>query len=190
MLIAISGSQSCGKTTIINKIRDVGYPVIERKTSRSILTDWDVTLAEINDNVELTVKFQNEIIKRKLEDELDAASDPTTLYFTERTYADLMIYFLLAAGGVNDMSVVVNDYYKQCINNQCIYHKVFYLKSGHFVPEHDGVRGSNIHYSRLVDISMLDMTTQLTQSNKLTVIDTPCLEQRLNIILAHSRLEQ
>lgn len=189
MLIAISGSQSCGKTTTINKIKELGFPVIERKTSRSILSDWGVSLAEINDNKELTVKFQNEIIKRKFEDELLAAANNTSVYFTERTYADLMIYFLLAAGGSNNMSSVLNDYYKQCINNQRVYDKVFYLKAGHFIPEHDGVRGSNIHYSRLVDLSMLDMTTQMTASNKLTVIDTPCLEQRLNIILAHSRLD-
>ena len=186
MLIAISGSQGSGKSTVLQKIRESGFSVIERKTSRSILSDWNVSLHEINNDRELTIQFQNEIIKRKYEDELHAANDPYNVFFTERTYADLMIYFLLAAGGVNTMSNVLNDYYRQCINNQQNYTKVFYLKAGHFIPEHDGVRGSNIHYSRIVDLSMLDMTKQMTCNNKLSIIDTPCLDQRVNIIKAHS----
>jgi hypothetical protein len=99
-----------------------------------------------------------------------------------------MAYFLISSGKDNEYSGVINDYYKQCIKNQQTYSKVFYLKAGHFVPEHDGVRGANVHYSRMADLVMLDLTTQMTPSDRLTVIDTPCLEQRLNIILAHSGL--
>jgi hypothetical protein len=173
----------------LNKIKDLGFDVLERKTSRSILQDWGITLDQINKDPKLTLEFQQEIITRKFQDELNAniLADNQPVFF-ERTYADLMAYFLISSGKDNEYSGVINDYYKQCITNQQIYSKVFYLKAGHFVPEHDGVRGANVHYSRMADLVMLDLTTQMTPSDKLTVIDTPCLEQRLNIILAHCGL--
>lgn len=194
MLVSISGSQGSGKSTLLKRIRELGFKVIDRKTSRSILTDWGVDLELVNNDPDWTLKFQQEIIFRKFQDEITHTSSyakssythsKDELVFTERTYADLMTYFLIALGKTNRFSKDIDDYYKECIKMQQSYDKVFYLKAGHFTPEHDGVRGANLHYSRMADLTMLDFTTQMTASEKLTVIDTPCLEQRLNIILAH-----
>ena len=69
MLVAICGSQGSGKSTTLEEIKKLGFNVVERKTSRSILEDWDVTLEQVNNDQELTYKFQDEITKRKLEDE-------------------------------------------------------------------------------------------------------------------------
>ncbi|MGZ5486473.1 MAG: AAA family ATPase [Nitrososphaeraceae archaeon] len=187
MLIAISGSQSSGKSTILSNLKELGYNTIDRKTSRSILKEWDISLEEVNSNAKLALRFQQEIIYRKHQDELSAylSSD---LFFTERTYADLMTYFLVSFGKLNDFSAHINSYYTECIKNQQQYSKVFYLRAGHFVPEKDGVRGDNVHYSRMIDLVMLDLTKQMTKSDKLNILETPCLDQRLNIILAHSGL--
>lgn len=187
MLISISGAQSSGKSTILNKIKELGYDVVERKTSRSILQEWGVTLETVNMDPEWTLKFQQEIIERKYNDELAFASSKKVV-FTERTYADLMGYFLMALGRANTYSEQINDYYIKSIRYQQSYSKVFYLKSGHFVPEQDGVRGSNVHYSRMSDLVISDFTRQMTPSNKLTIIDTPCLDQRLEMIVAHCGL--
>lgn len=187
MLIAISGSQGSGKSTLLQQLEDLGHQVVSRKTSRSILSEWNVTLEAVNNDPDLTLKFQQEIILRKFLDERDAVHSDE-LWFTERTYADLMAYFLIALGKTNRFSKDINDYYNQCIRQQQNYHKVFYLKAGHFVPENDDIRGANVHYSRMVDLTMLDLTHQMTPVDKLTVIHTPCLEQRLQIILAHSGL--
>ena len=54
--------------------------------------------------------------------------------------------------------------------------------TGRFVIEHDGTRGSGVHYSRMVDLVMLDLTQQMVHTSKLTVIETPDLEQRVNLI--------
>lgn len=189
MLISICGSQGSGKSTILHELQNLGYNVITRKTSRSILTDWKITLDQVNNDPDLTIKFQNEIINRKFQDEeIAQLAAPSSVWFTERTYADLMTYFLISTGKDNRFSDEINDYYKKCISHQQAYDKVFYLKAGHFVPEHDGVRGTNVHYSRMADLTMLDLTQQMTPPNKLTIIDTPCLEQRLNIILSQSGL--
>jgi len=186
-LIAISGSQGSGKSTILNEIKELGYTVIERKTSRSILSDWGVTLEEVNNDPDLTLKFQQEIIQRKYQDEFQSFSSKEVC-FTERTYADLMTYFLIVLGKTNRFSNDINNYYKECIKLQQTYDKVFYLKAGHFVPVHDDTRGANVHYSRMADLTMLDLTEQMTPVDRLSVIHTPCLEQRLHIILAHSGL--
>lgn len=190
MLISICGSQGSGKSTILHELEQLGYNVITRKTSRSILSDWAVTLEQVNNDPDLTIEFQNEIINRKFQDErlAQTAISTSSVWFTERTYADLMTYFLISTGKDNRFSNEINEYYKRCISHQQSYDKVFYLKAGHFVPEHDGVRGSNVHYSRMADLTMLDLTQQMTPPTKLVIIDTPCLEQRINIILSQSGL--
>lgn len=187
MLIAISGSQGSGKTTIIDEIKKQGFLVIERKTSRSILSDWGVTLQEVNNDPALTIKFQEEITKRKFEDEIAAVCD-SRLWFTERTHADLFTYALVSLGKDNSYSDWLNDYYRTCMRYNQEYAGVYYLRAGRFNIEHDGTRGSNMHYSRMVDLTMLDITQQMVHTSKLTVIETPDLSQRVNIITLQSVL--
>jgi len=185
MLVACAGSQGSGKSTILKQIADRGFNVITRKTSRSILTDWDVTLSEVNNNVELAKKFQAEITQRKFADE-EAAVRSNDLWFTERTHADLFTYALVAMGKDNEHSAWLNDYYQTCMKHNQHYAAVFYLKAGQFSVVSDGTRGSNIHYSRMIDITMLDITQQMIHTSKLTVIDTPDLTQRSDIIIHQS----
>ena len=182
MLVAISGSQGSGKSTILSEIRDRGFPTIDRKTSRSILEDWNVTLQEVNNNPVLTIKFQEEITKRKFEDEKKAIKS-SVLHFTERTHADLFTYALVSLGKDNQYSDWLDLYYEECMSYNQHYEKVFYLRAGHFNIEHDGTRGSNQHYSRMADLTMLDLTQQMVHNSKLSVIETPDLLQRVSIII-------
>jgi predicted ATPase len=182
MLVAISGSQGAGKSTVINKLKEKGFKTVERKTSRSILEEWNVSLSDVNNNPELTLNFQKEIILRKYADEHAAQQHPADIIITERTYIDLATYSLVALGKDNHHSDWLNDYIASCAAYQQTYDLVFYLTSGHFSIEHDGVRGSNAYYSRMVDLAMLDMTQQNTLPNRLIIIDTPILEQRVATI--------
>ena len=181
MLIAISGSQGSGKSTTLAAIKERGYNTIERKTSRSILEEWDVTLQEVNNNPKLTIKFQNEITKRKYADELSAAMSDE-LWFTERTHSDLFTYALVSLGKYNQYSDWLNEYYETCKTFNENYSAVCYLTAGHFTIEHDGVRGSNDHYSRMVDTVMLDFTKQMVHNKVLNIVDMPDLNFRLNSI--------
>ena len=186
MLVAISGSQGSGKSWILNEIENLGFNIIKRKTARTILLDWGVTLNDVDDDLDLRVKLQEEISKRKFEDEIEAANN-NDLVFTERTHADLFTYTLVSLGKNNDYEKWLMGYYKTCMQyNQQLYSLVYYLRSGHFNVVNDGVRGANIHYSRMVDLVMLDITQQMVHTSKLTVIETPDLEQRVNIITAQS----
>jgi predicted ATPase len=186
-LVAISGSQGSGKSTIISKIQELGFNIIERKTSRSILSEWGVSLQQVNNDPNLTLKFQEEITRRKFNDERAAILDTQRLYFTERTHADLFTYALVSLGKDNHHSEWLDRYYRTCMEYNQWYASVYYLRAGHFNIEHDGTRGSNMHYSRMVDLTMLDITQQMVHTSKLTVIETPDLIQRVNIITMQSR---
>lgn len=181
MLLAVSGSQGAGKTTVLTELAKLGFKVIERKTSRSILSDWGVTLAEVNNNHDLTVKFQEEILARKLEDEAFAVDSPD-VWFTERTFIDLFVYALVALGKDNEYSEWLNGYYKKCKSAQELYNAVFYLQAGHFQPVNDGVRGINQHYSTMVDLVMSHYTGLMTPQRNMCVIDTPHVDERVEII--------
>lgn len=178
MLISISGSQGVGKSTTISQLP---YKQIERKTSRSILSDWQVSLSEVNNHRPLTVKFQEEILKRKIEDESQAVAS-ADVYVTERTFADLFVYALVAVGKDNEYSDWIDDYFERCKQAQAAYQHIFYITGGHFAPVNDGVRAVNKHYSQMVDWTMHPYTRIMSPINRFTLIDTPALAQRVEII--------
>lgn len=183
MLLAVSGSQGAGKTTVLNELAKAGFKVIERKTSRSILSDWGVALAEVNNNHDLTIKFQEEILKRKLEDEAEAeAVNSSDIWFTERTFTDLFVYALVALGKDNEYNEWLDEYYEKCKRAQESYDAVFYLQAGHFQPVYDGVRGINQHYSTMVDLVMSHYTTQMTPYRNMCIVNTPYIDERVIVI--------
>lgn len=169
MLISISGSQGLGKSELIHRLNvEHGVKVIERKTSRSILSDWGVTLSAVNNDRDLTVKFQDEIARRKAADEL-AASKSSDLYITERSFADLFTYATVAIGKDNEYSKWLDEYYVRCMEYQSMYSHVFYLsQKGRLstTVENDGVRAINYHYSVLVDLFMHKYTRDMCNSAK------------------------
>ena len=181
MLVSIAGSQGAGKSTILSSLIHDGYNVITRKTSRSILQEWGVTLDMVNSDYDLTIKFQNEILIRKINDEYEAAQSDQ-LWFTERTFADLFTYAVITLGKDNMYSDYLEQYYIDCMRAQQQYAHIFYLKAGMFKIENDGVRGASLHYSRMVDLVMSDITQQMSLPGYISIIDTPCLNQRTNII--------
>jgi len=65
MLVAISGAQGSGKSTVIHELEKAGHPVVTRKTSRSLLSDWGKTLDQVFSDTDLTVQFQDELLRRK-----------------------------------------------------------------------------------------------------------------------------
>ncbi len=182
MLISIAGPQGSGKSTVLDKIKSLGHNVIERKTSRSILTDWDVTLDQVNTDEELTRKFQYEIIMRKYEDDL-MGIESDDVWFTERTFADAFVFALINLGKLNNNNLWVNEYFFQCQKYQKIYDTVFYINGGKFDVVFDGVRGANKHYSTLVNLSMDHYIHKMTATDKLHVIDVTNVDERVSCIL-------
>lgn len=178
MIIAIAGSQGTGKGTVLAGLQEQGYTVIERKTSRSILDEWGVTLADVNGDPDLTIKFQNEITYRKALDEKEAA-ESDELILTERTHADLFTYALVALGMHNRFSKWLDEYYDLCKAYNTCYQHVIWIPAGVFPVQHDAVRGSNKHYSRMVDLAMHDITCEMISSDKMSYLTAVSVENRI-----------
>ena len=164
MLFAISGSQGSGKSTVLTTLKKRGFPVVERKTSRSILDEWGVTLSQVNNDRELTVRFQDEILQRKIDDDREVVEDPSRIVFTERTLADFFTYALVAIGKDNEYSDWVDKYFDRCVEAQSIYNHNFYL-SQLGTTEYDGVRGSNKHYANMVNVVMKDVLSRMYRAS-------------------------
>lgn len=180
MLIAISGSQGSGKSTVLEKLKELGYNVIERKTSRSILTDWDVTLDAVNNDLAMTVKFQEEITKRKWMDEVEAIASPD-VWYTERTHMDLFTYAMIILGKDNKYSDWLDQYYNTCFAYTQAYDSIFFLPAGRFEIERDGVRSKNQHYSKVVDMMLRYYLSKATQ-NTLHVVLASDINERVSEI--------
>lgn len=181
MLASISGSQGTGKSTLLAALAD-RYPTIQRKTSRSILSDWGVSLSQVNNDHPLTIKFQEEILKRKLEDEAEALI-ASEMFLTERTTIDLMVYNNFAIGSENQFNDFVNDYSQRCIDTIDRYDFVFYIERGKFTPVDDGVRGINVHYQHMVDVVMKDAYVRYIPRNKLHVIADTNVDARVRAVV-------
>lgn len=185
MLISICGSQGAGKSVTIQALSDAGYKVIARKTSRSILSDWGVTLNQVNDDHELTVRFQWEILKRKIVDEAPFYNTPE-IVFTERSFSDLFVYSLIALGKNNHYSGFIDEYYLRCAAAQQAYKHVFCLTKAPPIIDNDGVRGINNHYNNMVNLLLQDCLTKFSKASEwpkpVTFIDTLDREERFKII--------
>jgi len=151
MLFAVSGSQGSGKSTTLNALENMGYTVLKRKVSRSILSDWNVTLNDVNSDIDLTLRFQDEILSRKAADEMEAANSKD-IFFTERTFTDSFVYYMFSFGKISDMGSKIDDYYSRCVEFNKNYNAVFQLPTGKFKTVDDGVRNANVLYGESVDV--------------------------------------
>jgi len=180
MLLAVGGAQGSGKSTTLRRLTEqYGIKCVERKTSRSILADWGVTLSEVNNVPELTMRFQDEILERKYQDEVQF-EDSDEWVASERSFYDLIAYSVVALGKDNKYSDWLDDYVNRCLSHQRIYEKLFYIKSGMFGVVNDGVRSINQHYSKLVDSYMLTLYKD----------DTHLATEFINTISLDARVEQ
>lgn len=181
MIVAIMGSQGSGKSTVLAGLQERGYKTVQRKTSRSILEEWGVSLSEVNNDRQLTVRFQDAILQRKIEDDLEF-KDCEEIVFTERTIVDFFVYALVALGKDNEYSDWLNEYYLACKIAQSHYDGVVYIKRGGFDIQHDGVRGTNKHYSRMVDLTMYDYLDEMTSTPYLLHLETTDMVERVDQI--------
>jgi predicted ATPase len=150
-LIAISGSQGQGKTTVLTALAELGYNIIPHKTSRLILSEWGYTLNEVNKDLGLTKRFQDEILVRHIENN-QSAIDSDDTYFTERSFADVFTYTIFALGSFNEYSEWLDGYYAKCKEGQRMYDAVIRLSGRTGNVDNDGIRSVNRHFTDSIDI--------------------------------------
>lgn len=183
MLVSICGPSGSGKSVLLHHLENIGFNVVQRKTSRSILADWNVTLEQVNVDPILAMKFQDEILKRKVDDDLCSSLQSKSLItFTERNYADLFVYAVSSVlGWNNDYSDWLDNYYQQCMHNQKMYDKIIFIESGAFPAVNDGVRPSNTHFNTMINLTMQHYLEKM--SPNFLSIQMPSIRDRLHCIL-------
>lgn len=189
-LISFAGSAGSGKSTLITTLlqqEKIKCEVITRKTSRSILSDWNKTLIEVNQDVTLFKKFQIEMLNRKYNDDISLLSYTDNIIITERTFADLYTFALIILGHNNEHTEWLQEYYEMCKEKQHIYNTVFLLPYGHFPIQNDNVRPSNNHFNIMWSKMIDHFTRDFNYNNNYNVYDILCTDiiERRDFVVNH-----
>lgn len=184
MIIGVSGCQGQGKTTLIRELEKTRSNVIISpvQTARELLAEWDYTLDEVNKYLPLKIKFQEQLLHLhacNLDEHYVNHKNYSVL--VERTFADIFVYALASVGPFNEYSEWLDKYAMQCCEQQERYFdKVVFLSGRDYIPEQDGVRSINQHYTSLVD-HLIDNYTYAFSKNVVN-IDTPYLHDRITAL--------
>lgn len=168
-VISFSGPQGSGKTTVLKALEDLGYKVVPQQTSRSILKDWDFDLATVNAYQPLTKNFQKEVLKRHA-NAIEYYAQADEIYLQDRSMADIFSYALNILGPFNQYSDFMNQYYDQCKALQKQYLGVVYF---HKLPNveitDDGIRSTNGHFSKMIELVIENYVREFDSGNVLYV---------------------
>lgn len=185
MLIGLSSSQGQGKSTVLSSLGEEGYDVISISTARTILSEWGVTLSDLEMDPNLRIKFQDRLIKDHYT-ALEAALCVTP-WFVERTFADIFTYTLMSLGAFNEYSAWLDEYYEKCKEYQNIFDAVILLEGREASDvENDGVRSTNEHFVKVVNNRINYYVYDMAKSEDSIIhIKTPDHAQRILQIKDH-----
>lgn len=186
-IMGISGAQGQGKSTTINELVKEcpeKFSKINIQTSREILQEWGYKLHEVNSFIPLKVRFQDELLKRHrrtLQSYKNNYPSDGQIFLVERTFADIFTYALVTVGPFNDYSAWLNNYYEECCQAQSIFSSVIYLSGRDYIPENDGVRSTNEHFTKMVD-ALVQKYSVIMGGNGLHFVKEPYLYDRVSLI--------
>ena len=179
MLVSLSGSQGAGKSTVLESLKDAGFKVVENKTARSILKEWNLSLGEINRDRDLVKKFQDTIIDRHLENITPYINTPE-LVVQERNFIEIFSYCLFQLSQYNEYNEWFYQYHDKCLELQKVYKKVIYLDTiPNKIVVDDGVRSTNRFFSNAVNLIMVE---NLKKLNNVVYVSTTNHDERVKII--------
>jgi len=149
MLIGLSSSQGQGKSTVLSSLREGGYEVVPLNTARVILSDWNISLSDLERDPPLRIKFQDRLIREHFDALTGLVCNGPV--FVERTFADIFTYTLMSLGAFNEYSEWLNSYYEKCKEYQGVFDAVVLLEGRESSDvENDGVRSTNAHFVSVV----------------------------------------
>ncbi len=187
MLIALTGPQGSGKSTLITDLSTkYGYESVERKTARSVLAEWGMTLDEIYSHKPTHMRFQDALLERKYLDERQFM-ESDQIFLTERSYVDLFVYTSFNLSSFNECNNWLNDYYDTCKAHQALYTGVIFLEGGVFPVESDGVRSCNKHYANMIELMMEHYIVEMTRQTN--IIEIESIDRNARSREAHEQIQ-
>lgn len=181
MIISVSGAQGQGKSTVLSALEARGHKVLPNKTAREILKEWDVTLSYVYSKPELSKQFHETIVDRHSEVCLTYINT-SDVVFIERSYADIFAYGLCVLGSQNGYSEWLDQFYHRCKDEQSKFAAAVYLTGREYVPESDGVRSTNLHYTDLIDTTIkryLNRFSDESMTHKVFTVSSASTENRV-----------
>ncbi|MBI5045950.1 MAG: ATP-binding protein [Candidatus Niyogibacteria bacterium] len=163
-IFVITGAASSGKTTTINYLRQLGYPV-SRETARDILEEK--TLAP------RTIEFQTELAQRHLSREKEIRASNHDIIFTDRGLYDGIAYCKYF--GLENIPEI-------CKTN-VRYDTIFFLEPLNDF-EHDGLR---VEANQKEALIIADLIRQEYQTRSMPCVNVPMdsVAKRAKFILDH-----
>lgn len=156
MLNAICGPSSCGKSTLINDLRINGYGILFNQYARELMKINNYTIKDFQKDPSICFDFHKDLLEYKFNIEKQYVDYNTTI-FTERTFLDIAVYYILydyeiqrctSANALIDKILCNKKFINFIIEalNMTLYtyDKIIYLENIPFL-ENDGVRITNLN---------------------------------------------
>jgi len=147
MLIAVSGAQGVGKTTVLNELSMLDYSVDNFKVARHVQKQMGYdALSEAISTFGAMKEFQETIINSKFQHDFKLRTkNYDDKVFVERSFFDILIYAELWSEQLNTRTnnYWIDGFRSMCLKNQLIYDKLVIIEPNEKVnKEEDKNRAS------------------------------------------------
>ena len=146
IVVSVSGAQSTGKSTLLETLKNLGFKVDEFRVARHVLNVFNKPLYEIakeGNEVEI-MKFQDAILREKLNHDTSLKKLPNDFIFVERCPADIIAYTRVWKDQFHLNSPAFNKwleaYDEKCFEGMKNYDISIFVPSGMFSHVDDGIR--------------------------------------------------
>lgn len=189
MLIAVSGAQGVGKTTLLNELAMLDYTVDPYKVSRSVQKELGLlSLSEIYNSFETMKAFQTRVIHNKLNHDRRLKEDNVDdIVFVERSFNDILAYTELhidkLTGPKVPMNLWLDGYSLACNNYQDeLYDAVILIEpNGNIKFEQDKNRAEEDTQLRIAD-RLLELSL-FSNNNGTLIISEADINKRIKIVI-------
>lgn len=175
MIIAVSGAQSTGKSTLLTELKKY-YKVDTFQSARSVLSKMNKSLEEIKQSEDDIIEMQELIFSTKYDRDTEL-SQTNDLIFVERSFADLIAFSITWNTNSEKYNYWLKEQYlPKCIMAQKIYDRILFLPSGVFNHVDDGVRAKS---DTQHEVSLLIRKYSKKHSKNFKIIKSSNLQDRV-----------
>ncbi len=157
--IGFSGAEGTGKTTLVKEVsRQLEVPAV-LGVVRDVLKGMGLaTPPTFGTDADLALKFQKRLFEKKSMEEKFIQAP----FLADRTSIDMFSYTLSSLGRESKSQDFLKQYYQACVDYaRLMYHFHFFVPTGRFAIEDDGVRNTLQYNATMMHYIILGMLCDL-----------------------------